>query len=80
MKKFNVALATAAALMFTAAPLMNAHADEAKVKCEGANACKGQSACSGAKNSCSGKNACKGQGFTMLPKAECDSAKAKKSS
>jgi hypothetical protein len=80
-KKFSsIALATTASLMFSTAPLMTAHAADAKVKCEGANACKGQSACSGAKNSCSGKNACKGQGFTMLPKAECDAAKAKKSS
>lgn len=82
MKKFSgVALAAAAALAFTAAPLMNAQADEAKVKCEGANACKGQSACKSAQNnSCSGKNACKGLGFTMVTKAECDAAKAKKSS
>jgi hypothetical protein len=36
----------------------------------GANACKGWSACSSAKNSCSGKNACKGQGF--LAKADLD--------
>jgi hypothetical protein len=80
-KKFSgIALATTAALMFAAAPLMSAHADEAKVKCEGANACKGQSACQTAKSSCNGKNACKGQGFVMLPKAECDAAKAKKSS
>lgn len=80
-KKFSaVALATTAALVFSAAPLMTAQADDAKVKCEGANACKGQGACGSAKNSCSGKNACKGQGFTMLPKAECDAAKAKKSS
>ena len=76
----SIALATTAALMFTTAPLMSAQADEAKVKCEGANACKGQSACSTASNSCSGKNACKGKGFTMVSKAECDAAKAKKSS
>jgi hypothetical protein len=80
-KKFSgIALATTAALMFTTAPLMSAHADEAKVKCEGANACKGQGSCGGSKNSCAGKNACKGQGFTMTSKAECDAAKAKKSS
>jgi len=80
-KKFSsIALATTAALMFSTAPLMSAQADEAKVKCEGANACKGQSACQTAKSSCSGKNACKGQGFTMVTKAECDAAKAKKSS
>jgi len=80
-KKFSsIALATTAALMFTTAPLMNAHADEAKVKCEGVNACKGQGACAGKANSCSGKNECKNKSFSMLPKAECDAAKAKKSS
>ena len=36
----------------------------------GANACKGQSACS--TNGCSGTNACKGQGFLEMTKKECD--------
>ena len=76
----SIALATTAALVFTTAPLMSAQADEAKVKCEGANACKGQGQCGSASNSCAGKNACKGKGFTMVSKAECDAAKAKKSS
>jgi uncharacterized membrane protein len=35
----------------------------AKVKCYGANKCKGQGACGGAGHSCAGKNGCKGQGF-----------------
>ena len=76
--KFSgAALAAAAALVFSSAPLTAAHAaEEAKVKCEGANACKGKSACSTAKNDCAGMNACKGQGYVMLPKAECDKAKA----
>lgn len=34
-----------------------------KVKCYGANACKGQGACGGAGHSCAGKNGCKGQGY-----------------
>lgn len=73
----GAALATAAALVFSSAPLMVANAaDEAKVKCEGANACKGKSACSTAKNDCAGMNGCKGQGYVMLPKAECDKALA----
>jgi uncharacterized membrane protein len=39
-------------------------ADKAeKVKCYGANKCKGQGACGGAGHSCAGKNGCKGQGF-----------------
>lgn len=34
-----------------------------KVKCYGANQCKGQGACGGPGHSCAGKNACKGQGY-----------------
>ena len=81
-KKFTaVALATTAALMFSAAPLMTAQAgDAAKVKCDGGNACKGQSACKTAKSACKGQNACKGMGYVMSTQAECDAAKAKKSS
>ena len=74
----SVALAAAAAVMFASAPLATASADDAKVKCEGANACKGQSACKSAKNACKGQNSCKGQGFSELNKADCDKAKAKK--
>lgn len=71
-------LALAAAVMFSTAPVMTANAaDEAKVKCEGVNACKGQGACATAANGCAGKNACKGASFLMLTKAECDAAKAK---
>jgi hypothetical protein len=77
-KLSSLALATAAAVMFSTAPLTAANAaDEAKVKCEGVNACKGASACSTAANACAGKNACKGHGFLMLSQAECDAAKAK---
>jgi hypothetical protein len=78
-KKFSsVALAAAAAMIFASAPLATAHADDAKMKCDGANSCKGQSACKSAKNSCKGQNACKGQGYSELSKADCDKAKAKK--
>jgi len=77
-KLSSLAMATAAAVMFSTAPLTAANAaDEAKVKCEGVNACKGTSACGTAANACAGKNTCKGQGFLMLSKAECDAAKAK---
>lgn len=73
----GAALATAAALVFGSAPLVVANAaDEAKVKCEGANACKGKTACATAKNGCAGMNSCKGQGYVMLPKAECDKVQA----
>jgi hypothetical protein len=73
----GLALATAAAFVFTSAPLTASAADEAKVKCEGVNSCKGKSACAGAHNSCAGKNSCKGKGFVEMTKAECDAAKAK---
>jgi uncharacterized membrane protein len=74
----GAALAAASALLFCiTAPLGTASAaDDAKVKCEGVNACKGQSACGTAKNSCAGQNACKGQGYLMLPKAQCDKLQA----
>lgn len=77
-KKFSsAALATAAAVLFSTAPALTAHAaDEAKVKCEGVNACKGKGACSTAKNACAGQNVCKGTSYLLLPKAECDAAKA----
>ncbi len=74
----GLSLATAAALIFSAAPLTTAHAaDAAKVKCEGVNGCKGQSACHTAISGCQGQNACKGKGFLMLSKADCEAAKLK---
>jgi uncharacterized membrane protein len=73
----SVALAAAAAFMFSTVAATTARADEAKVKCEGVNSCKGQSACKSAHNACKGQNSCKGQGFVSLTKAECDAAKAK---
>lgn len=77
-KMTSVALAAAAAVMFSTAFVQTATAAEAKVKCEGVNACKGQSACKGANNACKGQNSCKGQGFLELSKAKCDAAKAGK--
>lgn len=74
----GAAIATAAALLFSTLPLQAVNAaDEAKVKCDGGNGCKGQSECSTAKNACQGQNACKGQGYVKLTKSECDAAKAK---
>jgi uncharacterized membrane protein len=40
--------------------------DDGKIKCYGANACKGHGACGGAGHACAGKNACKGQGFVAV--------------
>jgi len=73
----SVALAAAAAMMFCAGGTTAVAADEAKVKCEGVNACKGQSDCATATSGCKGENACKGKGYLSLTKAECDAAKAK---
>lgn len=73
----SVALATAAAVMFSTVAASTARADEGKVKCEGVNSCKGHSACKSASNACKGQNSCKGKGFMEMTKAECDAAKAK---
>jgi hypothetical protein len=73
----SVALAAAAAVLFSTAAVTTARADDAKVKCTGVNSCKGQSACKSANNACKGQNSCKGQGFQMMSKADCDAAKAK---
>ena len=77
LKTTGMALATAAALLFGSVAVTTAHAEDAKVKCQGANACKGQSACATPKNACQGQNSCKGTGYLMLTKAECDAALAK---
>ncbi|HEY7642449.1 MAG TPA: hypothetical protein VH814_22135 [Steroidobacteraceae bacterium] len=78
LKTTGMALATAAALLFgSAAVITTAHAEDAKMKCQGGNSCKGKSACAGAKNSCQGQNSCKGTGYVMLTKEECDAAKKK---
>ena len=75
--KLSVAMATAAAVLFSTAPLTASAADAAKVKCEGANSCKGKSACHTATSGCQGQNSCKGKGYLMLTKADCDAALAK---
>ena len=60
----SLTLAAAAAAMFALAPISTS-ASEGTVKCVGANACKGHSACKTATSECKGLNACKGQGFVM---------------
>jgi hypothetical protein len=76
-KLSGIALAAAAAIMFSTVAATTAGADEAKVKCQGVNSCKGQSACKSANNACKGQNSCKGKGFEQLTQAQCDAAKAK---
>lgn len=73
----GVALAAAAATLFIAGCASSgsgmhiADAGSVKVKCYGANACKGQAECKTAMNGCKGQNACKAQGFVMLPEQAC---------
>jgi hypothetical protein len=63
-------LATAVAVMFMANPSFaqgttSSSSQPAKVKCTGANDCKGKSACKTATSPGPGQNSCKGQGLTM---------------
>lgn len=80
MKAKSFLIASAAAAMFIAGGAGIAAADQnegdAKIKCEGANSCKGNSACKTADNECAGHNSCKGKGFVMLSEEDCTAAKA----
>ena len=73
----GAAIATAAAMLFSTAAISTAHAEDAKVHCEGVNGCKGQSACKTATNACKGQNSCKGSGFVEMTDTECKAAQAK---
>lgn len=70
----KLALAASAAALFAGAMATPVFADEAKdsmsVKCQGINACKGQSKCKTAANACAGQNSCKGMGWLLSPSAE----------
>ncbi len=71
-KLTGLAIATAAAGLFAAMPAMAAgQGTDDKVKCEGANGCKGQGACKTAKNDCAGKNDCKGKGWVSVSAKDC---------
>jgi len=73
-KLTGIALAAAAAGMFVTAGISSAFADEAKVHCQGVNACKGKSDCKSASNACKGQNACKGEGWKAMTDKECKDA------
>jgi hypothetical protein len=80
MKRSRVAgamLATAVALAFTGSAVNAADTSTqpAQLKCLGANACKGQSACKTATNDCQGKNSCKGKGYVVTTDAKSCEAK-----
>ena len=66
--------ASAAALFVTGCASVSNSGTEAKIACNGGNACKGQSECQTANNSCHGQNTCKGQGFVSLTPEECKKA------
>ena len=71
--KGKLMAAAVAGLFTTAVPfiaLAGDAKDEAKVKCEGGNACKGKGGCKSAANDCAGKNGCKGKSYTMTKSAE----------
>jgi hypothetical protein len=48
-----------------------AKAAEAKIHCQGINACKGHGECAGAGHDCAGKNECKGKGWITTTEADC---------
>ena len=48
-----------------------ASAKIAKVKCMGANSCKGKGMCKSANNECKGHNECKGKGVMMTTEKRC---------
>lgn len=76
--KTGVAIATAAAALFSTGLLAtsSAQAADAGVKCAGTNSCKGTSECKTANSSCKGHNSCKGQGWVTVKSAkECTDAK-----
>ena len=80
MKKTTIAgamLATAVALAFrgSAVNAADTSTQPAQLKCLGANACKGQSACKTATNDCQGKNSCKGKGYVVTTDAKTCEAK-----
>ena len=69
----GMAIAAAAAALFLAgAPAVAEDSGNlVKVKCNGANACKGQAECKTAMNACKGQNSCKGHGFVSLTEQAC---------
>jgi hypothetical protein len=74
--KGAIIAAMAAGFLSAGIPLL-AHADDAKVKCEGGNACSGKGACKGASNACAGKNGCKGKGWVMSTEKDCKASGGK---
>jgi hypothetical protein len=76
--KSGAAIATAAAALFSMGATLSTSvhaADDAMVKCVGANSCKGTSDCKSAKSECKGQNSCKGMGWVgKKSAADCTAA------
>ena len=69
----TIALATAAAAMFSVAPITAVQAaSDANIHCFGVNKCKGHNDCKTASNACKGHASCKGQGFVGMSKHACE--------
>ncbi|HUO03789.1 MAG TPA: hypothetical protein VMU16_01205 [Candidatus Binataceae bacterium] len=69
----GAALATAVAIAFIGTPARatdNSGEAQAKVKCVGGNACKGQSACQTAATDCKGSNTCQSKGWIYTTDAK----------
>ena len=81
MKTTRVAgaiLATAVALAFSGSAFAadaSPSTQKPQIKCLGANACKGQSACQTATSDCMGKNSCKGKGYIVTTDVKTCQAK-----
>ena len=73
-RKFStIAMATAAAALFSVAPMTAVQAgSDSKVHCFGVNKCKGHNDCKTATNACKGHASCKGQGFVSMSKHACE--------
>jgi len=69
----RLAMASAAAALFSAAPVATVHAgSNADVHCYGVNKCKGHNDCKTANNACKGMASCKGHGFVNMSQKACD--------
>ncbi len=75
-KIVGLAVAASAAAIFMAgcSSMGGSGGTEARIACNGGNACKGQSECKSANSACKGQNACKGQGVVTLTAEECKKA------
>lgn len=73
----GAAVASAVAALFATAQAQTQNPAPVKekagktVRCEGINACKGQSACMTKDSSCAGMNSCKGKGWVKVSEQEC---------